>query len=68
MVNVGRVLIFGPAFFILCAVGCAQGTPKVVPDNPVVVEEVRLEGVDALPLEVREDLRDALPLRRHDAH
>ena len=37
--------------------------PKVAPENPVVVDEVRLEGFDPLPVEVREELADDLPLR-----
>ena len=37
--------------------------PKIVPDNPVIAEEVRLEGFDVLPADVREDLADDLPLR-----
>ena len=63
MVSVGRVLIVGPALFISCAVGCTKGPPKLVPENPVIVEEVRIEGADAAPLQAREDLRDDLPLR-----
>ena len=55
----GRVLILGPALFISCA-GCP---PKAVPDNPITVEEVRLEGFDVLPPDVRDELRDDLPLR-----
>ena len=61
MMNVGRVLILGPALFSLCA-GCRHIPPKLVPDNPVI-EEVRLEGFDVLPVEAREDLQDDLPLR-----
>jgi translocation and assembly module TamA len=59
MANVGRVLIVGPALFICCA----KTPPKVVPENPVIVEEVRLEGFDVLPVDVREDLPGDLPLR-----
>jgi outer membrane protein assembly factor BamA len=59
MLTVGRVLILGPALFV----SCARVPPKVVPDNPVIVEEVRLEGFDVLPDEAREDLQDDLPLR-----
>jgi translocation and assembly module TamA len=59
MVNIGRVLIFGPALF-LC---CAKVPPKVVADNPILVEEVRLEGFDVLPIDVREELPEELPLR-----
>lgn len=61
MMNVGRVLILGPALFSLCG-GCRQSTPKLTPGNPVI-EEVRLEGFDVLPVEAREDFRDDLPLR-----
>ena len=58
MANVGRVLILGPALFI----SCARIPPKAVPDNPVTVEEVRLEGFDVLDPDVLQDLRDDLPL------
>jgi outer membrane protein assembly factor BamA len=47
----------------LCAVGCKQAPLKVVPDNPVIVEDVRLEGFEVLSADVREDLADDLPLR-----
>src|SRR5688572_20534081 len=63
MEHVGRVLIFGPAFFILCGMACKQAPPKVIPENPVIVEEVRLEGFDVLPVEPREDFPEGLPLR-----
>ena len=59
MLKVGRVLIFGPALFV----SCARVPPKIAPDNPVVIQEVRLEGFDVLPDEVRQDLTDELPLR-----
>ena len=36
---------------------------KSFADNPVIVEEVRLEGFDVLPARAREDLADDLPLR-----
>ena len=55
----GRVLILGPALFI----SCARIPPKAVPDNPITVEEVRLEGFDVLPPDVRDELRDDLPIR-----
>ncbi len=48
---------------LLLAVGCRPALPSVVPDNPVVVEEVRLEGFDVLPDDVRDELRDDLPLK-----
>ena len=51
----------GPALFFLCA-GCRHTPPKLVPDNPVI-EEVRLEGFDVLPVKSREDLQDDLRLR-----
>jgi outer membrane protein assembly factor BamA len=63
MKKVGRVLIVGPALFIFCVVACRQGPAKVVPDNPIVVEEVQLEGFDVLPDDVRDELRDDLPLK-----
>jgi len=56
---VGRALILGPALFI----SCAKIPPKAVSDNPITVEEVRLEGFDVLPSGVRDELRDDLPLR-----
>ena len=59
MRNVGRVLIFGPAFFICCA----KVPPKVIPDNPVVVAAVRLDGFEPLPIDVREKLAGDLPVR-----
>ncbi len=39
------------------------GASKLIPDNPVIVEEVRLEGFDVLPADVRDELRDDLPIR-----
>jgi len=59
MVNVGRVLILGPALFI----SCTRVPPKAVPENPIVIQEVRLEGFDVLPDDVREDFAAELPLR-----
>ncbi len=63
MVNVGRVLIFGPALFISLAVGCTKAPPKITPDNPIIVEEVRLEGIDTVPADAREELQEHLPMR-----
>ena len=63
MVNVGRVLIFGPAFFISVALGCAKAPPTVTPENPITVEDVRLEGIDAVRADAREQLQNDLPLR-----
>lgn len=63
MANVGRVLIAGSALFLSLSAGCAKAPPKVVPGNSVIVEEVRLEGIDAVPADAREELRDDLPLR-----
>jgi translocation and assembly module TamA len=48
---------------VLPALACRHGSPKVAPDNPVTVEEVRLEGFDVLPPDVREEFGDELPLR-----
>src|SRR5687768_28486 len=59
MASVGRVLILGPALFICCA----KAPPQAVPENPVVVDAVRLEGFDVLAPDVRENLADELPLR-----
>ena len=55
----GRVLILGSALFVCCA----KAPPKTAPDNPIVVEDVRLEGFDVLPADVRDDLGGELPLR-----
>ena len=63
MGNAGRVLIFGPAFFISVAAGCTKTPPKVTPEPPVIVDEVRLEGIDAVRADARDELRDDLPLR-----
>ncbi|HUP41053.1 MAG TPA: hypothetical protein VM115_13095 [Vicinamibacterales bacterium] len=62
MATVGRVLFFGPAFFIALAVGCTKVPLKVTPANPVIVEDIRVEGVDRVPADAREALQD-LPLR-----
>jgi translocation and assembly module TamA len=59
---VGRALL-GPALVFSLAISCRQPPPKVLPDHPIIVEEVRLEGFDVLPVDVREDLPDDLPLR-----
>ena len=48
---------------LLLATACRHAPPNVTTGNPVIVEEVRIEGADAIPLEAREDLRDDLPLR-----
>ena len=63
MLKVGRVLILGPALFIFCAAACRKAPPAIVPDNTAIVDEVRLEGFDVLPADVREDLAEELPLR-----
>ena len=59
MASVGRVLVLGSALFVCCA----KVPPKATPDNPVVVEDVRLEGFEVLPADVREELAGELPLR-----
>jgi translocation and assembly module TamA len=58
----GRVLL-GPALVFWLAPACRPAPPTVTPGNPVTVEEVRLEGIDAVPADAREELRDDLPLR-----
>jgi outer membrane protein assembly factor BamA len=63
MAHARRVLIFGPAFFISLVAGCAKAPPSVTPDNPITVEEVRVEGTERVPVDAREELRDDLPLR-----
>lgn len=45
------------------AAACRQPPPKIAPDNPIIIEEVRLEGFDVLPVEARESLQDDLSLR-----
>jgi translocation and assembly module TamA len=59
MANVGRVLILGSALFVCCA----KTPPKVVSENPIVVDAVRLEGFEVLSPDAREDFEDDLPLR-----
>lgn len=51
-----------PAAFLL-ATACRQAPPTIAPENPIIVEEVRLEGFDVLPIDVREELPGDLPLR-----
>ncbi len=58
----GRVLL-GPALVFLLAPACGHTPPKVAPENPITVEEVRLEGIDAVPADAREELQNDLPLR-----
>lgn len=53
---------FVAAFLLLAFVACRQ-TPKIVPDNPRIIEDVRLQGFEVLPEEAREDLQDHLELR-----
>ena len=50
-----RVFLLAAALF---AGACRPAPPKVIPDTPIV-EDVRLEGFDALPA----DARDDIPLR-----
>jgi outer membrane protein assembly factor BamA len=47
----------------LLAPACRRATPAIVPDNPITVDEVRLEGIDNAPADAREQLRGDLPLR-----
>ena len=53
----------GPALVFLLAPACRHAPPTVAPGNPVIVEEVRLEGIDGAPADARAELRDDLPLR-----
>jgi outer membrane protein assembly factor BamA len=46
----------------LIAVACRPVPPKVTVDHPIVIDEVRLEGFEVLPVDVRDELRDELPL------
>ena len=71
MANAGRVKPASPKprrrrgpvlLFFLIATACARTPPKALPDNPVIVEEVRLEGFDVLPADEREELAEELPL------
>ena len=48
---------------LLIAGACRHAAPQVTTEKPVIVEEVRLEGVDDVPVEAREALREDLPLR-----
>ena len=48
---------------LVLAVACRQASPKVRPDNPVIVEDVTLEGFDVLPEDARGHLDHELPLR-----
>ena len=63
MSKVGRVLILGPALLIFWAAGCRRAPPTITQANPIIAEEVRLEGFDVLPAEARDDLAEELPLR-----
>ena len=56
-------MLLGPALFLLCAAACRQAPPRIAPDNPIVIDEVRLEGFDVLPVDSREHFQDDLPLR-----
>jgi outer membrane protein assembly factor BamA len=47
--------------------GCRHAPPAAVPENPVVVAEVRFEGFDALPADARDDLEGDLRLAPGDA-
>jgi outer membrane protein assembly factor BamA len=47
----------------LLAAACRHVPPTAVPDNPIVVEEVRLEGFEVLGVDARAELQDELPLR-----
>jgi outer membrane protein assembly factor BamA len=48
---------------LLALGGCRHTPPNVAVENPVVVEDVRLEGFDVLPIGAREDLAGDFPLR-----
>jgi outer membrane protein assembly factor BamA len=48
---------------LLPAIACRHTPPNLPSAAPVIVEDVRIEGVDAVPLEAREDLQEDLPLR-----
>ena len=47
----------------LIASACRPVPPKVTADNPIVIDEVRLEGFDVLPSDALDELRDDLPVR-----
>jgi outer membrane protein assembly factor BamA len=49
----------------LVSFACTQPSPNVTPEDRVTVADVRLEGFDVLPVQVREDFEEALPLRPH---
>jgi translocation and assembly module TamA len=46
---------------------CRPAPPRVAVTNPVSIGDVRLEGFDVLPVEVRENLTRQLPLRAGSA-
>lgn len=47
----------------LIAAACRPVAPKVTVDHPIVIDEVRLEGFDVLPIDALNELRDDLPLQ-----
>jgi outer membrane protein assembly factor BamA len=53
----------GPALLACLAAACRHAPPKAAPENPIAIEEVRLEGFDVLPARPRENLQDDLQLR-----
>src|SRR5687767_4459990 len=54
---------FAAAAVVLAASACRRPPPTIAPDNPLIVDEVRIEGFDVLPASVRDELPDDLPLR-----
>ena len=59
---VGRVLLLGPAFFLV-APACRHAPPKLNTTPPVIVEDVRLEGFDVLPSDEVDELLKELPIQ-----
>jgi outer membrane protein assembly factor BamA len=45
------------------AAGCKPSAPGLAVENPITVESVQIEGFDVLPVDARESLERALPLR-----
>jgi outer membrane protein insertion porin family len=48
---------------VLLTVACRHAPPATAPENRVVVDDVRLEGFEGLPVRVFEEFRDRLPVR-----
>ena len=47
----------------ILAAGCRPSAPRLAVENPVTIDGVQIEGFDVLPVDAREQLERALPLR-----